>query len=144
MCEIWGEELWSLEKENTSDFERQNTIGKATNSAPAMEENDVTHEKMMEYKTSVEGFGRTQPPEHQPDTRGMPIPLSGTDSLVSGAIEPLFDVGRGRISVNRSTQSPAKVHSFCGKLDAGVTMDRGERDEKSRVENAYSGVNTCH
>ena len=43
--EIWGEELLRLESENTSDFERQNTIGKAMNSAPAMEENDVTHEK---------------------------------------------------------------------------------------------------
>ena len=25
LSEIWGEELWSLEKENRSDFERQNT-----------------------------------------------------------------------------------------------------------------------
>ena len=41
--EIWGEELLSLENENTSDFERQNTIGKAINSAPAMEGNDVAH-----------------------------------------------------------------------------------------------------
>ena len=44
------EELLSLESENTSDFERQNTIRKAINSAPAMEENDVTHEKMMEFE----------------------------------------------------------------------------------------------
>ena len=43
--EIWGEELFSLEGENTSDFERQITIGKPMSSTPALEENDVTHEK---------------------------------------------------------------------------------------------------
>ena len=42
LSEIWGEKLLSMEAENTSDFERQNTIGKRMNSAPAMEENDVT------------------------------------------------------------------------------------------------------
>ena len=57
-----GEELWSLEKENTSDFERQNTIGKAMNNVPAIEENDVTHEKMMEFEPSVRSLVRTQPP----------------------------------------------------------------------------------
>ena len=47
----------SLESENTSDFERQNTVGKAMNSAPAMEENDVTYEKMMEFEPLLEGSG---------------------------------------------------------------------------------------
>ena len=47
----------SLESENTSDFERQNTVGKAMNSAPAMEENDVTYEKMMEFELLLEGSG---------------------------------------------------------------------------------------
>ena len=52
LSEIWegGEELLSLKSENTSDFERQNTIGKAMNSAPAMEENYLTYEKMMEIE----------------------------------------------------------------------------------------------
>ena len=36
LSKIWGEELLSLESENTSDFERQNTIGKAMNSAQPM------------------------------------------------------------------------------------------------------------
>ena len=139
-----GEELWSLEKENTSDFERQNTIGKAMNNVPAIEENDVTHEKMMEFEPSVRSLVRTQPPEHQPDTRGMPMPLSGIDSLVPGATESLLDTGCGRNSVNRATQSTAKGHSFCGELNAGVAMDRGEHDEISRVEGTNSGVNTCH
>ena len=45
-----GEELLSLEGENTSDFERQNTTGKPMNSVPAQEENDTTHENMMELE----------------------------------------------------------------------------------------------
>ena len=55
--EIWGEELLSLQDENASDFERQNTIGKTMNSAPAMEENDVTHKKMMELEPLLEASG---------------------------------------------------------------------------------------
>ena len=47
----------SLENENTSDFDRQNTIGKAMNSAPAMEGKDVTHEKMMEFEPLLEASG---------------------------------------------------------------------------------------
>ena len=54
LSEIWGEELLSLEGENTSDFERQNTIGKPMNSTPALEENDVTHEKMMKLEPLLE------------------------------------------------------------------------------------------
>ena len=53
----------------------------------------------------------------------MPMPLSGPDSLVSGAIEPLLDMGRGRNSVNRATQSPAEGHSICGEHDAGNAMN---------------------
>ena len=56
LSEIWGE-LWSLESENTSDFERQNRIGNAMNSAPAMEESDMTHEKMMEFEPLLEASG---------------------------------------------------------------------------------------
>ena len=37
LSEIWGEELLSLGDENTSDFERQNAIGKPMNSVPAQE-----------------------------------------------------------------------------------------------------------
>ena len=53
MSEILGEELLSLEDENTSNFERQNTIGKPMNSTPALEENDVTNEEnVMKYRES--------------------------------------------------------------------------------------------
>ena len=57
LSEVWGEELLSLESENTSDFERQNTSGKAMNSAPAMEEKDVLYEKMMEFEPLLETSG---------------------------------------------------------------------------------------
>ena len=57
LSEILGEELLSLEGENTSDFERQNTIGKPTSSTPALEENDVTHEKIMDLKALLEASG---------------------------------------------------------------------------------------
>ena len=54
LSEIWGKEILGLEDENTSDFESQNTIGKPLNSNPAPEENDVTHEKMMELEPLLE------------------------------------------------------------------------------------------
>ena len=57
LSEIWGEELLSLEGENTSDFERQNTTGKPMNSVPAQEENDTTHEKMIELEPLLEASG---------------------------------------------------------------------------------------
>ena len=49
----------SLEGENTSDFERQNTIGKPMSSAPAQEKNDMTHEKMMEMEALLEASGES-------------------------------------------------------------------------------------
>ena len=55
--EIRGEELLSLEKENASDFKRQNTIGKTTNNAQAVDEDDVTHAKMMEFEPLLEASG---------------------------------------------------------------------------------------
>ena len=57
LSEIWGEELLSLKDENTSDFERQNIIGKPMTSAPAQEESDMTHEKMMELEPLLEASG---------------------------------------------------------------------------------------
>ena len=57
LSEIWGEELLSLEAEKTSDFERQNTIRKPMNSVPAQEENNTTHEKMMELEPLLEASG---------------------------------------------------------------------------------------
>ena len=57
LSEVWREELLSLEGENTSDFERQNITGKPMNSVPAQEENDTTHEKMMESEPLLEASG---------------------------------------------------------------------------------------
>ena len=50
LSEIWGEELLSLESENTSDHERQNVIGKPMSSAPNLADNDAIHEKLMELE----------------------------------------------------------------------------------------------
>ena len=52
-----GGGLWSLEKENATDFERQKKKGKALNSAPAMEENDLAHEKMIEFEPLLKTSG---------------------------------------------------------------------------------------
>ena len=46
-----------LEGENTSDSERQKTIRKPMNSTPALEENEVTHEKLMELEPLLEASG---------------------------------------------------------------------------------------
>ena len=57
LSEIWGEKHLSVEGENTSDFERQNTIGKPMNGVPAQEENDTIHEKMMKLEPLLEALG---------------------------------------------------------------------------------------
>ena len=57
LSEIWGEKLLGLESKNTSDHERQNLIGKPMSSAPNLEENDATHEKMMELEPLLEALG---------------------------------------------------------------------------------------
>ena len=57
LSEIWGEELLSLENENTSDLERQNVIGKPMVSAPNLEEVDVIHEKVKELEPLLEASG---------------------------------------------------------------------------------------
>ena len=67
------------------------------NSAPEMQKNNVTHEKMMEFEPLLDAR------EYQPDTWRMPMPLPGTDSVVTGAFEPLLDMGRGRNLASRVT-----------------------------------------
>ena len=57
LSEIWGEELLILEEEITSDFERQNAIGKPMSSVPAPEENDMAHKKMVELEPLLEASG---------------------------------------------------------------------------------------
>ena len=53
----WGEELLSLEKEKSSDFEKQSTSGKVLNNDAALEENDWIHSKMMELESLLEASG---------------------------------------------------------------------------------------
>ena len=64
----------------------------------------------------------------------MPLPLSGTDVVVSGALEPLLDMGRGGSSVNRVTRSSTEGHPPSSELNAGLAMDREKRDKISGVE----------
>ena len=84
---------------------------------------------------------RNQPPEYKPHTWGMPVPLSGINGVVSGTLEPLLGIGRGRNSVDRVTRSSAKDDPPGGEYN-GVAMDRRERDEISVVEDTDSGVDT--
>ena len=70
------------------------------------------------------------------------MPLSGTDGVVSGALEPLLDMGRGGSSVNRITRSQTEGHPPSSEFNAGVAMDRGKRDEISGVEGTDSGIDT--
>ena len=57
MSEIWGEEFLSLETENNSDFDRRGANGKATSNTQAVDENDVTHAKMMDFAPLLEASG---------------------------------------------------------------------------------------
>ena len=40
-----------------SDFERRNTVGKRANNAQAVDEDDLTYAKMMEFKPLLETSG---------------------------------------------------------------------------------------
>ena len=68
------------------------------------------------------------------------MPLLGTDSVVPGALKPLFSVGRGRNSVNRINRSSAEGDHIGSEYDDGVEMDRGECDEKSGVGDTNGGI----
>ena len=72
----------------------------------------------------------------------MPVPLSGTKGLVSGALKPLLDMGRGGSSVNRIIRSWAEVESIGSEFNAGIVMDGRKRDEISGVEGTDSGIDT--
>ena len=58
LSHIWGKEILSLEKENTSHFEKQNATGKMINNTQAVDENDVTHAKIMEFEPFLRGLRR--------------------------------------------------------------------------------------
>ena len=70
------------------------------------------------------------------------MPLSGTDGVVSGALEPLLDMKRAGSSVDRDTRSPTEGHPPSSEFNAGVEMDRGKRDETWGVEGTESGIDT--
>ena len=55
--DTWGEELLSLQRENSSGFEKQSTSGKVLNNAPAVDENDSIHTNMTEFAPFLETSG---------------------------------------------------------------------------------------
>ena len=68
------------------------------------------------------------------------MPLLGTYKVVPGALKPLFSVGHGGNSVNRTTRSSAEGDHLGSEYDVGVAMDRGECDEISGVEDTNGGI----
>ena len=95
LSEIWGEKLLSLEGENTSDFERQNTIGKPMNSTPALEENYVAHENMMELEPLLGSSGERKLQSINLTHGECPCHCLAQNGLVSGTLKYLLDIGRG-------------------------------------------------
>ena len=57
LSDTWVEELVSLQKEKSSDFERQNTRGKVLTNAPDEDKNDYIHTKMMKFELLLEASG---------------------------------------------------------------------------------------
>ena len=57
LSDTLGEELLSLEKENSSDSEKQSASGQTLNNAQAVDENDLIHAKMMEFEPLLEASG---------------------------------------------------------------------------------------
>ena len=142
--EVCGKELLSLKGENTSDFERQNRIGNAMISAPAMDKSDVTHEKMMEFEPLLEALGERNlrsinlthgecPCHCLAQTVWYP---EHSNLCLIWAVEKIRSVGL--------SDHQQKVILFGSELDDGVAMNRGERDKISRVDGTNSGINICH
>ena len=132
LSEIWGEELLSLEGESKSDFERQNTIGKPMHSTPAVEANDVTHEKIMELEPLLEASG---------ERNLRSINLSHGECLTQMVWYPEHS-NLYLIWGVEDTRSPTEGHPLSSEFDASVAMDRGKCGEISGVEGTDSGTDT--
>ena len=66
----------------------------------------------------------------------MPMPLFGTNGVVSRSQEPLPGVGCGRDSVDRTTGSPAEGDALSSEYDVSSEMDRREYNEISGGDDA--------
>ena len=113
------------------------------NSAPAMEENDVTHGKMMELEPLFEASGGR-------NLRSINLTHGKCPChcLAQTVWYPehsnlcmIWDVEEFGQS---GTRPLAECHPFRGELDAGVALDREKRDKIWRVDGTNSGINTCH
>ena len=54
MSNTWEKELWSLEKENSSEIEKQCASGRALYNAQAVDEDDLTNAKTTEFESLLE------------------------------------------------------------------------------------------
>ena len=113
----------SLKGENTIDFERQNTIGKPMNSAPAQEENDVTPNLGSINLTHGEC-----PCHCLAQTVWY---LEHSNLCLIWDVEEVRSIGL-----------PTEGHPPSSEFNAGIAMDRGKRDEISGVEGTDSGIDT--
>ena len=131
-----------LEGENTTVFERQNTIGKPMNSALNLEENDMIHEKLMELEPLLEASGERNlrnidishgecPCHCLAQTVRYP---EHSNLCLVWEVEEIRSIGLPdhRQKVTRQ------------KEIVGVAMDRGERDEISVVKVTDSGIDICY
>ena len=57
LTDTWGDKLLSLERGNSSDLEKQSTNGKVIDNVPAVDGNDSTHTKMMDFEFLLEASG---------------------------------------------------------------------------------------
>ena len=57
LSDTWGEELFSLEKENLGDFEKKSTSDKLLINASIVLENDSSNSKKMEFEPLLEALG---------------------------------------------------------------------------------------
>ena len=128
LSEIWGEELLSLGDEKTSDFERQNAIGKPMSSVPAPEENDMTHEKMIGLEPLLEASGERNLRSIEITHGECPCHcLAQTVGYPENSnLCLVWDVEN---SVNRITRSSAEGDYLGIEHNVGVTMDRRKCNE---------------
>ena len=123
LSEIWGEELLSLESENTSDHDRQNVIGKPVGGAPNMEENDTMHEKLMELEPLLESSGERNLRSIEITHGECPCHCLAQTVWYPDHAKPLPGVGCRRNSFNRITGSHTKGYTLGGEHNVSFAMD---------------------
>ena len=100
------------------------------NSVPEMEENDVTHEKMIEFEPLLEASG---------ERNLRSFNLTRGECPCHGLVQTVWYPEHSKLCLiwdveeTRSIGLPSQQQKVTFLHNAGVEMDRGERDEISRV-----------